>query len=40
VAYRVRRKLMGGGVELVTVRGLGYLLREAAGAQVASTLER
>ena len=28
VAHRVRRKLAGAGVELVTVRGLGYLLRE------------
>lgn len=28
VAHRVRRKLAGAGVELVTVRGLGYVLRE------------
>jgi two-component system response regulator TctD len=32
VAHRVRRKLAGAGVELVTVRGLGYLLREPAAA--------
>ncbi len=30
VAYRLRRKLAGTGVELVTLRGLGYLLRAAA----------
>lgn len=40
VAHRVRRKLMRGGVELVTVRGLGYLLREAAGAEAAAAVER
>ena len=28
VAYRLRRKLAGTGVALVTLRGLGYLLRE------------
>lgn len=28
VAYRLRRKLVGTGLELVTLRGLGYLLRE------------
>ena len=30
VAYRLRRKLVGTGVELVTLRGLGYLLRATA----------
>ena len=30
VAYRLRRKLAGTGVELVTLRGLGYLLRAEA----------
>lgn len=30
VAYRLRRKLAGTGAELVTLRGLGYLLRAAA----------
>ena len=29
VAYRLRRKLAGTGLELVTLRGLGYLLRAA-----------
>ena len=29
VVYRVRRKLAGSGVELVTLRGLGYLLKES-----------
>jgi two-component system, OmpR family, response regulator TctD len=28
VVYRLRRKLAGTGVELVTLRGLGYLLKE------------
>ena len=28
VAYRLRKKLVGSGVSLVTLRGLGYLLRE------------
>ena len=28
-AYRLRRKLAGTGLELVTLRGLGYLLRAA-----------
>jgi two-component system response regulator TctD len=33
VAYRLRKKLAGSGAELVTLRGLGYLLRSAgAGA--------
>lgn len=33
VAYRLRKKLAGSGVSLVTLRGLGYLLRaEPAGA--------
>ena len=27
VAYRLRKKLAGSGVSLVTLRGLGYLLR-------------
>jgi two-component system response regulator TctD len=27
VAYRLRKKLAGAGVSLVTMRGLGYLLR-------------
>ncbi len=26
VAYRLRKKLAGSGVKLVTLRGLGYLL--------------
>jgi two-component system response regulator TctD len=28
VAYRLRKKLAGSGASLVTLRGLGYLLRE------------
>jgi two-component system response regulator TctD len=28
VAYRLRKKLVGSGVALITLRGLGYLLRE------------
>jgi two-component system, OmpR family, response regulator TctD len=28
VAYRLRKKLAGSGVSLITLRGLGYLLRE------------
>ncbi len=27
VAYRLRKKLSGTGVQLVTLRGLGYLLK-------------
>jgi two-component system, OmpR family, response regulator TctD len=27
VAYRLRKKLQGSGVALVTLRGLGYLLK-------------
>jgi two-component system response regulator TctD len=27
VAYRLRKKLAGTGVELVTLRGLGYLVQ-------------
>jgi two-component system response regulator TctD len=27
VAYRLRKKLAGSGVSLITLRGLGYLLR-------------
>ena len=27
VAYRLRKKLAGSGVSLITMRGLGYLLR-------------
>ena len=30
VAYRLRKKLAGTGVQLVTLRGLGYLLKAAA----------
>lgn len=30
VAYRLRKKLAGSGVQLITLRGLGYLLREGA----------
>ncbi|HSV70466.1 MAG TPA: response regulator transcription factor [Methylibium sp.] len=30
VAYRLRKKLVGSGASLVTLRGLGYLLREQA----------
>jgi two-component system response regulator TctD len=29
VAYRLRKRLQGTGVALVTLRGLGYLLRPA-----------
>jgi two-component system, OmpR family, response regulator TctD len=32
VVYRLRKKLAGSGVELVTLRGLGYLLRLVDGA--------
>jgi two-component system response regulator TctD len=33
VAYRLRKKLAGSGVSLITLRGLGYLLRaDAAGS--------
>ena len=32
VAYRLRKKLAGSGVALVTLRGLGYLLRADAPA--------
>lgn len=32
VAYRLRKRLQGTGVSLVTLRGLGYLLREDAHA--------
>jgi DNA-binding response OmpR family regulator len=28
VAYRLRKKLTGLGVELVALRGVGYLIRE------------
>ncbi|MFN3493545.1 MAG: response regulator [Hydrogenophaga sp.] len=31
VAYRLRKRLVGTGVELVTLRGLGYLLRAQGG---------
>jgi two-component system response regulator TctD len=31
VAYRLRKKLAGAGVSLVTLRGLGYLLRDERG---------
>ena len=30
VVYRLRKKLAGTGVDLVTLRGLGYLLKVAA----------
>ena len=30
VVYRLRKKLVGTGTQLVTLRGLGYLLKEAA----------
>ena len=30
VAYRLRKKLAATGVQLVTLRGLGYLLKVAA----------
>lgn len=33
VAYRLRKKLAGSGVQLVTLRGLGYLLRAGAVAE-------
>ena len=33
VAYRLRKKLAGSGVSLVTLRGLGYLLRAETGEQ-------
>ncbi len=32
VAYRLRKKLVGSGVALITLRGLGYLLREDGAA--------
>jgi two-component system response regulator TctD len=32
VAYRLRKKLAGSGVSLITLRGLGYLLRADAAA--------
>jgi len=32
VAYRLRKKLSGSGVSLITLRGLGYLLRDDAAA--------
>jgi two-component system response regulator TctD len=36
VAYRLRKKLTGSGVSLITLRGLGYLLRaDAAGGSAA-----
>ena len=38
VAHRVRRKLAGAGVELATVRGLGYLLREPVRAAMSSSV--
>jgi two-component system response regulator TctD len=36
VAYRLRKKLAGSGLQLITLRGLGYLLREGASAADAS----
>ena len=30
VAHRLRKKLVGTGAELMTLRGLGYLLRDAS----------
>jgi two-component system response regulator TctD len=30
VAYRLRKRLAGSGVQLVTLRGLGYLLKVEA----------
>ena len=30
MAYRLRKKLAGTGAQLVTLRGLGYLLKAAA----------
>jgi two-component system response regulator TctD len=33
VAYRLRKRLTGTGVELVTLRGLGYLLRVQGAGQ-------
>ena len=35
VAHRLRKKLAGTGAELMTLRGLGYLLREEKGATCA-----
>ncbi len=35
VAYRLRKKLAGSGVQLVTLRGLGYLLRHGDSSAVA-----
>lgn len=32
VAYRLRKKLHGTGVQLVTLRGLGYLIKAEASA--------
>jgi two-component system, OmpR family, response regulator TctD len=31
VVYRLRKKLIGTGVNLITLRGLGYLLKEDVG---------
>jgi two-component system, OmpR family, response regulator TctD len=28
VTYRLRKKLLGSGLKLVTLRGLGYLLKQ------------
>jgi len=40
VAYRLRKKLVGSGATLVTLRGLGYLLRaDAAAATAARTAD-
>lgn len=36
VAYRLRKKLAGAGVSLITLRGLGYLLREDGAAPPAA----
>jgi len=36
VAYRLRKKLVGSGAALVTLRGLGYLLREDARSPTAA----
>jgi two-component system, OmpR family, response regulator TctD len=30
VVYRLRKKLAGSGAQLVTLRGLGYLLKDGA----------
>jgi two-component system response regulator TctD len=37
VVHRLRKKLAGSGVQIVTVRGLGYLLEAGAGDSAQAT---